>query len=64
MKQPESLQEAIVYFSGPERAFRYAVQLRWPDARSILPTLRLRKALVCEDATAVVLLRLQEAVHS
>jgi len=34
MKQPESLQEAIVYFVDPERAFRYAVQLRWPDARS------------------------------
>jgi transposase-like protein len=37
MKQPESLQEAIVYFSDPERAFRYAVQLRWPDARINCP---------------------------
>jgi transposase-like protein len=37
MKHPESLQEAIVYFSDPERAFRYAVQLRWPDARIDCP---------------------------
>jgi transposase-like protein len=37
MKQPESLQEAIVYFSDPERAFRYAIQLRWPDARINCP---------------------------
>jgi transposase-like protein len=37
MKQPESLQEAIVYFVDPERAFRYAVQLRWPDARINCP---------------------------
>jgi transposase-like protein len=37
MKQPESLQEAIVYFSDPERAFRYAVQLRWPHARINCP---------------------------
>src|SRR5271169_2077196 len=31
MKQPESLQEAIVYFSDPERAFVHAVNMRWPD---------------------------------
>jgi transposase-like protein len=31
MKQPVTLQEAIVYFSDPERAFVYAVNLRWPD---------------------------------
>jgi transposase-like protein len=31
MKTPESLQEAVVYFSDPERAFVYAVNLRWPD---------------------------------
>jgi transposase-like protein len=37
MKHPESLQEAIVYFSDPERAFRYAVELRWPDARINCP---------------------------
>jgi transposase-like protein len=37
MKQPDTLQEAIVYFSDPERAFRYAVRLRWPDARINCP---------------------------
>jgi transposase-like protein len=31
MKQPETLQDAIVYFSDPERAFVAAVNLRWPD---------------------------------
>jgi len=31
IKTPETLQDAIVYFSDPERAFVYAVNLRWPD---------------------------------
>jgi transposase-like protein len=30
IKQPRSLQEAIAYFADPERAFVYAVNLRWP----------------------------------
>ncbi len=30
-KEPVTLQEAIIYFSDPERAFVYAVNLRWPD---------------------------------
>ena len=29
-KAPRSLQEAIAYFAEPERAFVYAVNLRWP----------------------------------
>jgi transposase-like protein len=29
--EPKTLQDAIVYFSDPERAFVYAVNLRWPD---------------------------------
>src|SRR6185437_3967438 len=37
MKQPETLQEAIVYFSDPERAFVYAVNLRWPDGKVTCP---------------------------
>jgi transposase-like protein len=37
MKAPETLQEAIVYFSDPERAFVYAVNLRWPDQKVICP---------------------------
>jgi transposase-like protein len=36
-KKPETLTEAIVYFSDVERAFRYAVELRWPDARINCP---------------------------
>ena len=31
MNAPRTLQEAIVYFSDPERAFVYAVNLRWPN---------------------------------
>ncbi len=31
MNTPKTLQDAIVYFSDPERAFVYAVNLRWPD---------------------------------
>jgi len=31
MKDPRTLQEAILYFSDPYRTFDYAVKLRWPD---------------------------------
>jgi transposase-like protein len=37
MKEPKTLQEAIVYFSDPERAFVYAVNLCWPDRKVICP---------------------------
>jgi transposase-like protein len=36
-KRPVTLQQAIVYFSDSDRAFRYAVELRWPDARINCP---------------------------
>ena len=36
-KRPATLQEAIVYFSDPDRAFRYAIELRWPTARIDCP---------------------------
>ena len=31
METPSSIQEAIVYFSDPDRAFQYALALRWPS---------------------------------
>ena len=31
MDSPKTLQQAIVYFSDPDRAFQYALNLRWPD---------------------------------
>jgi transposase-like protein len=31
MVAPNTLQEAIVYFSDPDRAFQYALALRWPS---------------------------------
>jgi transposase-like protein len=37
MKTPKTLQEAIVHFSDPERAFVYAVNLRWPDGNVTCP---------------------------
>ena len=37
MKTPETLQQAIVYFSDPQRAFEYAVKLRWPDGKVVCP---------------------------
>lgn len=37
MKPPRTLQEAIVYFSDPQRAFDYAVSLRWPDSKVHCP---------------------------
>jgi transposase-like protein len=35
--EPKTLQEAIVYFSDPDRAFEYAVKLRFPDGRIYCP---------------------------
>lgn len=37
MKRPKTLQEALVYFSDPDRAFKYAVALRWPDSKVTCP---------------------------
>src|SRR5438105_5694415 len=37
METPKTLQEAIVYFSDPERAFVYAVNLRWPSRKVTCP---------------------------
>lgn len=36
-KKPETLQEAIAYFADPERAFNYAVSLRWPNGKISCP---------------------------
>jgi transposase-like protein len=37
METPRTLQEAIVYFSDPQRAFDFAVKLRWPDGKVVCP---------------------------
>lgn len=34
---PETLQEAIAYFSDPQKTFDYAVKLRWPDGKVTCP---------------------------
>jgi transposase-like protein len=37
MNPPNTLQEAIVYFSDPDRAFEYAKRFRWPDGNVVCP---------------------------
>ncbi len=37
MKAPNTLQEAVVYFSDKDRAFEYAKQFRWPDGNVVCP---------------------------
>lgn len=37
MDAPKTLQEAIVYFSDPQRAFDYAKSLRWPNGKVTCP---------------------------
>jgi len=37
LNEPKTLQEAIAYFADPERAFQYAVKLRFPDGRIYCP---------------------------
>src|SRR5579864_3682967 len=34
---PQTLQEAITYFSEPDRCFAFAVALRWPDGNVACP---------------------------
>jgi transposase-like protein len=36
-KSPKTLQDAIVYFSDPDRCFAYATKLRWPDGKVTCP---------------------------
>ena len=37
MKPPKTLQDAVAYFSDPQRAFEYACKLRWPDGKITCP---------------------------
>jgi transposase-like protein len=37
MDSPNTLQEAVVYFSDPDRAFEYAKRFRWPDGNVVCP---------------------------
>src|SRR2546427_578407 len=37
LQLPKTLQEAVSYFSNPQRTFEYAVKLRWPDGKVICP---------------------------
>ena len=34
---PKTLQEAIAFFSDPDRCFEYSVKLRWPDGKITCP---------------------------
>jgi transposase-like protein len=43
MDDPKTLQEAMVYFSDPERVFAYAVRLRWPDGVITCPRCKAAK---------------------
>jgi transposase-like protein len=38
MREPKSLQEAIVYFSNPDNCIDYLAIRRWPDGRVLCPT--------------------------
>lgn len=37
MGTPRTLQQAIIYFSDPERCFEYAKKLRWPNGKVVCP---------------------------
>src|SRR6266700_2789526 len=37
LQLPKTLQEAVSYFSDPQRTFDYAVKLRWPDGKVTCP---------------------------
>jgi transposase-like protein len=37
LQLPKTLQEAVAFFSDPQRTFDYAVKLRWPDGKVACP---------------------------
>jgi transposase-like protein len=37
MDAPKTLQQAIVYFADPDRAFEFAKRFRWPDGNVVCP---------------------------
>jgi transposase-like protein len=37
LPEPKTLQEAVVYFSDPDRCFECAKKLRWPDGNVVCP---------------------------
>ncbi|HEY1657996.1 MAG TPA: IS1595 family transposase [Candidatus Sulfotelmatobacter sp.] len=37
MPEPKTLQEAVIYFSDPDRCFEFAKKLRWPDGNVACP---------------------------
>jgi len=63
MDAPKTLQDAIVYFSDPQRAFDYAKKLRWPDGNVVCPRCGKAKHSFYQDSPHLVLLRVQEAIH-
>lgn len=66
MDAPNTLQEAIVYFSDPDRAFEYAKKLRWPDGKVVCPRcngskhsfIRTRRIWFCYDCKKQFTLKL------
>jgi transposase-like protein len=42
-KTPKTLQEAVIYFSDPDRCFNYAKKLRWPDGNVVCPRCKAAK---------------------
>jgi transposase-like protein len=34
---PKTLQQAVAFFSNPQKTFDYSVKLRWPDGKVICP---------------------------
>lgn len=47
--QPKTLQEAILYFSDPDRCLEYVKAWRWPDGIVICPTCGSRKVKFLEN---------------
>ena len=43
---PQTLLEAVRYFSDPDRAFAYVVERRWPNGQPVCPTVPGNRALV------------------
>src|SRR5271165_5791476 len=47
--QPKTLQDAVIYFSDPDRCLEYVKAWRWPDGVVICPTCGSKKVRLLEN---------------
>ena len=57
MKGPQTLQQAIQFFSEHENCRQFMIAVRWPDGKVRCPILRLRESYLSRKGAVISLLR-------